>query len=251
MARKARPRTPRLAPKPKRAKAKASAYAAFLVHIFTASGAVLALLALLAAIGGRWTEMFFWLSAALVIDGIDGTFARWLHVKETLPRWSGDVLDLVVDFLTYVFIPAYALAAGPLLPAPFALLAVSAVLISGAIYFADLSMKTGDWYFRGFPAIWNVLVFYLFLLKADPYIALAIVALFVLLTFAPLQMIHPFRVRKWMRFNLFLLAAWVALSAVALAMDLNPPFAVVLALLLIAVYFLFSGSIHAGTRAGR
>jgi phosphatidylcholine synthase len=248
MARKVRPRTPRLAPKPARAKAKASPFAAFLVHIFTASGAVLALLALLAASGGRWTEMFLWLSAAFVIDGIDGTFARWLRVGETLPRWSGDVLDLVVDFLTYVFIPAYALAAGPLLPPAFALIAASAVLISGAIYFSDLSMKTGDWHFRGFPAIWNVLVFYLFLLKADPYVALAIVTLFVALTFAPLRMIHPFRVRKWMRLNLFLLAAWVVLSGIALAMSLNPPLPVVLALLLIAVYFLFSGSIHPGTR---
>ncbi|MDP1907734.1 MAG: phosphatidylcholine synthase, partial [Hyphomicrobium sp.] len=171
MARKAQSRRPRPAPRSPRSKVKAKAApaAAFLVHIFTASGALLALLAMLAAIGGRWTEMFLWLSAALVIDGIDGTFARWLRVKETLPRWSGDVLDLVVDFLTYVFIPAYALAAGPLLPPAFALPAAAAVLISGAIYFADLQMKTGDYHFRGFPALWNIVLFYLFLLRADPY----------------------------------------------------------------------------------
>ncbi len=248
MARKARPRTARLSPPRTRSARKASSAAAFLVHIFTASGAALALFAMMAAIGGRWTEMFLWLSAALLIDGIDGTFARWLHVKETLPRWSGDVLDLVVDFLTYVFIPAYALAAGPLLPPAFALPAAAAVLISGAIYFADLHMKTGDYHFRGFPALWNILVFYLFLLKADPYAGLAIVALFVALTFSPLLVIHPLRVKQLAKFNLFLLLAWVMLSAVALALDLKPPGYVVLALLLIGVYFLGSGSIHFGTR---
>ncbi len=203
---------------------------------------------MLAAIGGRWTEMFLWLSAALVIDGIDGTFARWLRVKETLPRWSGDVLDLVVDFLTYVFIPAYALAAGPLLPPAFALPAAAAVLISGAIYFADLQMKTGDFHFRGFPALWNIVVFYLFLLRADPYVALALVALFVALTFSPLLVIHPLRVKQLAKFNFALLIAWLALSAFALMQNLSPPGYVVLALLLIAVYFLGSGSIHFGER---
>lgn len=218
------------------------------MHIFTASGAVLALQALLAAIGGRWTEMFLWLSAALLIDGIDGSFARRLHVKETLPRWSGDVLDLVVDFLTYVFIPAYAIAAGPLLPPAFALPAAGAVLISGAIYFSDLEMKLDDWHFRGFPALWNVVVFYLFLLKADPYIALALVVLFVALTFAPLRMIHPLRTKEFATINVVLLVAWALLGAFALWRDLNLPVAAVVALVLIGVYFLGSGLIQPGTR---
>jgi phosphatidylcholine synthase len=238
----------RVARKKPRAKPKASPAAAFLVHIFTASGAALALLALLAAIGGRWTEMFLWLSAALVIDGIDGTFARKFRVKETLPRWSGDVLDLVVDFLTYVFIPAYALAASNLLPPTLALPAAAAVLISGAIYFADLEMKLDDWHFRGFPALWNVLVFYLFLLDANPYAALALVALFVGLTFAPLRMIHPLRTRQLAKFNFALLIVWVALGAYALYRDLDPPGFVVLAMVLIGVYFLGSGSVHFGER---
>lgn len=206
------------------------------------------MLAMLAAIGGRWTEMFIWLSVALFVDGIDGTFARWLRVRETLPRWSGDVLDLVIDFLTYVFIPAYALAAGPLLPPQFALAGASAVLISGAIYFADLDMKTGDNHFRGFPALWNVLVFYLFLLKADSYVALAIVVLFVALTFSPLLVVHPLRTKQLAKFNLVLLVAWMLLCAVALAQNLNPPSYVVVTLIMIAIYFLCSGSIHLGPR---
>src|SRR5271163_228081 len=93
-----------------------AATAAFAVHIFTASGAGCALLALIAAVRAEWPQMFVWLGIALVIDGIDGTFARRLHVAEVLPRWSGDVLDLVVDILNYVFVPAYAVAASGLVP---------------------------------------------------------------------------------------------------------------------------------------
>ena len=85
--------------------------AAFSVHIFTACGAGCALLALIAAVRADWPLMFVWLGIALVIDGVDGTFARRLRIAELLPRWSGDVLDLVVDILTYVFVPAYAIAA--------------------------------------------------------------------------------------------------------------------------------------------
>ena len=92
--------------------------AAFAVHIFTACGAACALLALIAAVRSDWPQMFVWLGIALFIDGVDGTFARRLRVAEVLPRWSGDVLDLVVDILTYVFVPAYAIAASGLLPMP-------------------------------------------------------------------------------------------------------------------------------------
>src|SRR6202048_33019 len=89
---------------------------AFAVHVFTAAGAALALAALIYAVRGQWPAMFLCLGIALIVDGVDGTIARWLKVAEVIPRWSGDVLDLVVDFVTYVFVPAYAIAAGELLP---------------------------------------------------------------------------------------------------------------------------------------
>src|ERR1700739_507400 len=139
--------------------------AAFAVHVFTASGAACALLALIAAVRNDWPQMFVWLGVALFIDGGDGTFARRLHVAEVLPRWSGDVLDLVVDILHYVFVPAYALAASGLLPAPAAIPLGILIVVTGTLYFGDRLMKTSDYYFRGFPAVWNVAAFYLFLLK--------------------------------------------------------------------------------------
>ena len=149
---------------------------AFAVHVFTAAGAGLALLALLAAVRGDFAVMFLCLGIALVVDGIDGTIARALKVAELLPRWSGDVLDLVVDFVTYVFVPAYAIAAGGLLPPGLGAPAGIVIVMTGAIYFADRRMKTADHYFRGFPTLWNVVAFYLFLLKLPPWLAAGLVA---------------------------------------------------------------------------
>ena len=126
---------------------------AFSVHIFTAAGAALALVALIYAVRADWTAMFLCLGVALLVNGIDGTIARRFRVAELLPRWSGDVLDLVVDFTTYVFVPAYALAVSGLLPEPAALPAAVLMVITGALYFADRNMKTEDNYFRGFPAL--------------------------------------------------------------------------------------------------
>src|SRR3954447_19816783 len=148
---------------------------AFAVHIFTATGAALALAALVFAVRGQWAAMFGCLGVALVVDGIDGTLARRFKVADVLPRWSGDVLDLVVDFVTYVFVPAYAIAAGGLLPDLLALPAGIVVVVTGALYFADREMKTADYFFRGFPALWNAAAFYLFLLKPAPSLAAAIV----------------------------------------------------------------------------
>ena len=129
---------------------------AFSVHVFTAAGAALALLALILATGGHWAAMFFCLGLALVVDGVDGPMARAFKVKEVLPRWSGETLDLVVDFVTYVFVPAYAIAASGYLPDVLAIPAGIVVVITGALYFADRAMKTDDNYFRGFPAVWNL-----------------------------------------------------------------------------------------------
>ena len=125
---------------------------AFLVHVLTACGAALALLALIAAARTDWAAMFVALGIALIVDAIDGPLARRLRVEQTLPRWSGATLDLVVDFVTYVFVPAYAIAASGLLPPALAVPAGAAITISGALYFADQKMKTDDNYFRGFPA---------------------------------------------------------------------------------------------------
>jgi len=217
------------------------AVAGFAVHIFTACGGACALLALFAATDARWTRMFFWLGLALIIDGVDGTFARRLHVGELLPRWSGELLDFVVDFATYVFVPAYALAAGDVLPQALGPALGVIVAVSGALYFADRKMKTGDGYFRGFPVLWNIVAFYLFLLRPPPWLAAVAVLALSAATFAPLYFVHPVRASRWHRSNLIMLASWAVLASWALAQDLKPPSWVAAALAAIAVYFMAVG----------
>src|SRR4029077_1272915 len=217
---------------------------AFGVHIFTASGAALALFALLAAVEHNWTKVFWFLGAALFVDGIDGTLARRLDVAERLPRWSGDILDLVVDFLAYVFIPASVVVASGLLPAYLAIPCAVAIIISGALYFADRRMKTKDNYFMGFPAVWNVPVFYLLLLRPDPCIAAAAIAALASATFLPIPFVHPFRVARFRMLSIGLLAAWSVLAFVALLRDMMPGPWITAPLCAIALYFLGAGLVR-------
>ena len=210
---------------------------AFTVHVFTATGAALALLALILATGGHWAGMFLCLGLALLIDGLDGPMARAFNVQDLLPRWSGDTLDLVVDFTTYVFVPAYAIAASGLLPQFLAIPAGIVVVISGALYFADREMKTRDNYFRGFPAVWNLAAFYLYLLEPPEWAAALAIFVLAALSFAPIKFLHPLRVKHWRKINVSLLALWAVLAFVAIVEDLSPGLYVTVPLSLIAVYF--------------
>jgi len=214
---------------------------AFAVHIFTACGAALALLALILATGGHWTAMFLCLGLALIVDGVDGPLARAFNVAEVLPRWSGVTLDLVVDFVTYVFVPAFAIAASGLLPNALAIAAGATVTVSGALYFADREIKTHDNYFKGFPVVWNLAAFYLYVLEPPPWLAAAGVFALAVLTFAPIRFVHPLRVKRLRTLNIVLLAAWGALALVTLVKDLAPGPYVTIPLTLIAVYFLIAG----------
>jgi phosphatidylcholine synthase len=214
---------------------------AFLVHVLTASGAALALLALLAAVHGAFDAMFLCLGLALIVDGVDGTIARSIKVTELLPRWSGEILDLVVDFASYVFDPAYAIAAGGLMPPWLGALAGIVIVMTGAIYFADRQMKTADNYFRGFPTLWNVVAFYLFVLKPVPWLAATLVALLAILTFVPFKFLHPFRVVRLRTVSMAAVVLWSLLGAYALAQSLDPGPWVVAGLVVLAAYFLGVG----------
>ena len=216
--------------------------AAFAVHVFTACGAACALLALIAAVSADWPKMFVWLGIALIIDGVDGTFARRLHTAELLPRWSGDVLDLVVDILTYVFVPAYAIATSGLLPQVLAIPLGALIVITGSLYFADRQMKTADYYFRGFPALWNVVAFYLFLLHLPPTLATFVVAGLIVLTFVPIHVLHPFRVVRLRWLTLWLLAAWAVLAVITLVYDFNVGLPITFGLCAIGAYVLGSNA---------
>ncbi|MCO5129368.1 MAG: phosphatidylcholine synthase [Xanthobacteraceae bacterium] len=210
--------------------------AAFGVHVLTALGAGIALIALMEAVREHWAAMFGWLGVALVVDAVDGPLARRLDVAAAQPRWSGETLDLVVDFLTYVFVPAYAIAASRLLPPVAAALIGVGIVVTSALYFADRRMKTADNYFRGFPALWNAAAFYLFLLRPSPWLSTLAMAVLIVLTFAPIHVLHPVRVVRFRKFNLALMAIWAVLGVVALMADFNVPPPVTAALCAIGLY---------------
>ena len=217
--------------------------AALAVHVFTAMGAGVALLAMLEAVREHWVNMFGWLGVALIIDAIDGPLARRLNVERLQPNWSGEVLDLVVDFLTYVFVPAYAItASGLLLPLAAPLLGVG-IMVSGALYFADRRMKASDNHFRGFPALWNAAAFYLFLLHLPPALSTLGIAVLIAITFAPFHVVHPFRVVRLRWLTLWLLAAWAVLAMYTLACDFNVGAPIVAGLCAIAAYVVGSDTV--------
>lgn len=190
----------------------------WLVHLFTASGAALALLALLAAIDRQFTLMFWLLGAALFVDGVDGALARRFRVAETMPEIDGATLDLVVDFLTYVFTPVVAILRADLLPRLWALGLGMTVVVGSALYFADRRMKTPDNWFRGFPTLWNVVAFYLLVFRPPAIVVVAALLVGVVAMFAPIVFVHPVRVRQWRGLTLSVLAVWIV-AALAVMID--------------------------------
>jgi phosphatidylcholine synthase len=164
-----------------------------LVHLFTAMGVVCALMATRCVLLGAWEALFAWLAVALAIDTLDGTFARWVGVSERLPRFSGERLDLVIDYLTYVFIPALALLQAGFLPGSFGLVLACLILLSSLFHFSDTASKAADHSFVGFPAIWNVVAFYVFALDLQPTSTALLILGCVVLTFIPLKWVHPMR----------------------------------------------------------
>ncbi|NEW86319.1 phosphatidylcholine synthase [Rhodopseudomonas sp. WA056] len=210
--------------------------AALGVHVLTAAGAAIALLALLEGVRQHWAAMFAWLGLALLIDAIDGPLARRLDIARLQPQWSGEVLDLVVDFLTYVFVPAYAItASGLLLPIAAPVLGVG-IVVSSAMYFADRRMKTEDNHFRGFPALWNAAAFYLFLLHPPAIVGSLGIAVLIVLTFVPFRVVHPVRVARLRPLTLTLTALWALLAGYTLLRDFEVVAPVTIALCAIALY---------------
>ena len=211
--------------------------AGFSVHIFTASGGAVALLALYAAIERDFPACFAWLGLALFIDGVDGTLARAAKVTETAARIDGVVLDLVVDFLTYVLVPVIALWRSDLMPTPVAFWLGLVVTLASTLYFADTHMKTKDNWFRGFPALWNVVVFYLFVLRMPWVVNAALLLLGTAAMFVPVVFVHPLRVVKLRVVTIAVTIALFALAAVAILQNFVVGWEVKTAFVVVAAYF--------------
>jgi len=211
--------------------------AGFAVHVFTASGAAVALIALNAAYEREFAACFGWLGVALFIDGVDGSLARAARVRETAPLIDGVTLDLVVDYLTYVLAPLVALARSDLLPNGFGFWLTVAVAVASALYFSDTRMKTRDHWFRGFPAIWNVAALYLFVLGLPPWANAGLVIGCAALMFAPIVFVHPMRVVRYRAITLVFTMAWFSLAGYAIHANFEPDPLVRGGFVVAAVYF--------------
>ena len=209
---------------------------AWLVHAVTALGPIFGFLALLAILRRDWRTALLWLVVALGTDSVDGTLARRWRVKDLLPHYDGRMLDFVSDFLNFVFLPAVLLHQAGLVADRLRLLSVVLILLSSAYHFGNLKAVTEDFHFRGFPAFWNMVVFYLLLLRLSPAWNFAIVVLFAVLHFVPVKVVYPTRVTRLRRLTLFLTVLWIA-DAAALVYQFPAPAPVLLWLsLLILAY---------------
>lgn len=216
---------------------------AFSVHILTASGSFMAFLALVAAAEGRFVDLWWWLGVAMLIDGIDGPIARKLNVKEVLPNWSGVMLDNVIDYVTYVLIPAFALYQSGMIGEPLSFVAAGLIVVSSAIYYADMGMKTDENFFSGFPVVWNMLVFTLFVTNPSEIVAFVIVLAAVFMTFLPINFLHPVRVVRLRPVNLTVFGLWSVLSGYALLLHFESPDWLMWAVMLTGGYLFVIGGI--------
>ena len=219
-------------------------FKALFVHLLTATGAVLSMLAMLAAVEEQWSLMFLWLVVALVVDGIDGPLARRYQVTVNWPTYDGVLLDLFIDYLTYVFIPAYALFKSGILPGWTGWIAIIVIVYGSVIYFADTRMKTKDNSFSGFPACWNMVVLVLFALKPNFELTLAIVVALAVAMFLNVKFVHPVRTDRWRAITLPMALAWTAFAGWAAWVDFDPQSWAHWGLVVTSVYLLLAGVVQ-------
>lgn len=196
---------------------------AFGVHILTASGAFLAFLSLVAAAETDFRMAFLWLGVAMLVDGVDGPLARKLEVRKWWPFWSGDMLDSVIDYVTYVIIPAFILYQSGIMGRYFSFTAAAIIVITSAIYYADTRMKSEDYGFIGFPVCWNMVVFSIFIVSPSEMLSFVLVVITAILTFVPVIFIHPLRVKPMRKITFAVLAVWIVGGVIALYYDLDSP----------------------------
>ena len=197
--------------------------------------------AMLAAVEENWSLMFSWLVVALIVDGIDGPLARRYDTVTNAPVYDGVLMDLIVDYLTYVFIPAYALFKSGILDGWTGWLAIIVICYGSVIYFSDTRMKTKDKSFSGFPACWNMVVLVLFATTPPTWAVLLIVVGLTVTMFVNLKFIHPTRTKRWHWTNLSVAVAWLVFAAWAAASDFQQGLLVEWGLILSSLYLCLAG----------
>ncbi len=189
---------------------------AWLIHLLTALGAVIGMMALLAIFEGDYHASLWWLVLALFVDGIDGPLARHFNVTKVLPGFNGNTLDEVIDYFTYAIIPAIFAYMVGLVPAGWGLVAAGMILLSSLYYYGNSDQKSEDYFFKGFPVVWNIVVFYLYILQMSLWVNLGVFTLCVILSFVPIYFVHPARVVFWRKITLPVTILWGVANLVIL-----------------------------------
>ncbi len=214
---------------------------ALAVHFLTGTGAVFAMLAMLAAVQTQYDMMFLWLVVAFFVDGIDGPLARRYNVMTNAPEFDGELLDLIIDYLTYVFIPAFALFTSGRMDGWSGWFMLIIVTFASAMYFADTRMKTKDNSFSGFPGCWNMLVLVIFALNIPWYISLVLVTFLAITMFVPLKFVHPVRTERWRAITLPMALSWTFFAGWAAWVNFHPESWAAWGLVVTSIYLLFAG----------
>ena len=217
---------------------------ALAVHLLTATGAVFAMLAMLAAVDSKWSLMFLWLVVAFFVDGIDGPLARRYDVKTHAPIFDGVLLDLIIDYLTYVFIPAYALYGSGLMDGWSGWAAIIIITFASAMYFADTRMKTKDYSFSGFPGCWNMVVLVLFALQPHWALCLAVVTVLAIVMFLPVKFVHPVRTKRWRGVTLPMALGWTFFAGWAAWVNFDPASWAHYGLVVTSLYLMGAGALQ-------
>lgn len=211
---------------------------AWAVHLFTACGSVCCLLSIDAGIEHQWKAAFGWLALAVFIDAVDGALARAVGVKEVLPNFSGEQLDNIVDYASYVLVPAILLYRAELLPTSWSWWAVAGIALASAYQFCQSDAKTPDHYFKGFPSYWNVVVLYLLAMKLTPIANLIIVLSLIVLVFVPIKYVYPSRTPHFRKLTLTLSSLW-GIALIGIVWQLPDPSSwLVFGSLLFVAYYL-------------
>jgi phosphatidylcholine synthase len=212
---------------------------AILVHFFTASGVVFGFLALLSAINNNFPACIFWLALALVVDGFDGTLARRYKVDVFTPNIDGAVLDNIIDFFTYVIVPVFMIYNFNFLSNTFALPVSFLILLVSCFTFINKDLKTDDYYFTGFPALWNMLVLYLYILESSQLTNLITILFLCIMTFVPMKFVHPLRVVHLRQTSMIMVLLWCITTVYILISGVENQI-VFYTWVLVNLYFLYS-----------
>ena len=191
-------------------------FLSYLVHLFTTSGVLLSFFALVASIEQNLELVFFYLALALFIDGIDGSLARMVDVKRHTPHINGENLDNIIDYLNYVFVPVFVIYWLDFVPAGLEIISAFIILAVSCYTFANSNIKTSDFYFSGFPALWNIVILYFYILDTDPFLNFFTICLLAIFTFIPIKYLHPFRVKRFRLVSLSVLGIWMVTTVLIL-----------------------------------